>query len=170
MLTVFELQDKLVKEMQKIFEHDRFPNQEGKMVNLNVFKQSLPVQQSETEDNSQDELESGLLDDVAVQSPFPYMIVDLYKGKSNTQGNEGTAQFILWAGIYDDGPEKDGYQYIVNMIQKVVFYFQEKPYIGGFRISEDIEWEIEDSAQSFYFATIKFEFTTPSVDRKDDFC
>ena len=67
MFTNHSLLETLVEICKDIFQEERFPDSQkkGNLTKLNIYQQSIPVLNSQQYNETQEELESGLLNDVS---------------------------------------------------------------------------------------------------------
>lgn len=171
MFTPFFLQDALVKELGEIFKTDRYPDNRGDLVPLRIYKQFLPIEDAGRGAGTQEELESSLLDDAIDRLDFPYIVVILTDGMSNTVGKTGRVEVLLHIGVRDDGKNRDGYQWIINVIQKICERFQKNRMVDGYQCGEEIVWEMSllDDHPA-YFGAVGMEFATTTIRRESAYC
>lgn len=172
MFTTFCLQEELKKELEKIFGDERFPGKDGKMINLNVFKQFLPVRDVEYTEESQEELEKGISDWENIdKTPFPYIIVIFPDGVQNTRNKPGKVNVILYLGIVDTDENRAGYEHLLHIIQKICERFSENTRLGNYQCGEEILWELsEKDEHPYYFGAVAMEFKTPTIKKEDKYC
>lgn len=172
MFTTFFLQDLLKKELEEIFKEDRFKDKNGEMVKLNIFKQFLPVQDTKYTGESQEELESSLSDmDNVDETSFPYIIVLFTDGKHNTRNKKGKVNVILCVGIIDKDEKRDGYEWVLHIIQKIGERFQKNFCLGNYLCGEEIQWELSGlDEHPFYLGAIGMEFETRKIEKEDKYC
>lgn len=171
MFTAFFLHDKLVEELERIFADHRYPCRDGSMMGLHVYKQFLPVVDVQDSEDIQEELESGLLDDVFGEVPVPYIQVILTGGKTSTVDERGTANILLYLCTYDKTEDRQGFQYILNMIQKIQERFEKDQMLDNYRCGDEILWEISDyDDHPYYFGAMSMEFSIPAVEKEDRYC
>ncbi len=173
MATAFFLQKALIGGLEKIFKSERYPSKNGDMTKLSIFEQSLPVVDAGGIDDEQEQPESGLLEleSACEATQAPYIQVILLGGKTSTVDMSGTADILLYLCVLDDGEKRDGYQYIVNMIQKIQERFSKNFMIEQYRCGEEIQWEIAGTDDHpFYFGAISMNFQIPAIRKEDDYC
>lgn len=171
MFTEFFLQEKLEDELKKIFKEDRFPSRGGEMTGLSVYGQFLPITDAGQEEASQEELENGLPNERVEEIPVPYIQVILPDGKVNTANKPGTTNVLLYLCAYDNGKEREGYQYILNMIHRICERFQKNSAMGKYRCGEEILWELSEyDDHPYYFGAVAMEFQIPAIVKEDRYC
>lgn len=176
MYTAFFLQKAMEEELEKLFENDRFPNKDGKMVQLSIFEQFLPVfKAQENEDDPENELgdlDYGLTDSVDEDVPAPYVIVILTEGEASTVNEPGFANIILYICMFDDSMKRAGYQHVVHVIQRVIERFQKDFTLSaGYRCGEKISFEIaEVESHPYYFGMVSMDFRIKEIEKEDKFC
>lgn len=170
MFIPFFLQGDLKKEIEKVFENDRFPDIHGNLVKLNIYKQSLPIRNIVDRGELQEDLESGLLDadEIAGELPVPYINIIFPGGVANTRNKPGKVSTMIYIGMYDDRDSREGYQWVVNVIQKICERFSKNFQCGNCLCGEEIEWEVSTGDEHpYYFGYMGLEFETPPV-RKEN--
>lgn len=171
MFTAFFLQDLLTEELKQIFENDSFPDRDGSMAKLHVYKQFLPVVDVQDTEDEQEELESGLLDDTFEEVPVPYIQVILPGGKTSAVDEPGMANVLLYLCSYDKSEDRKGFEYILHMIQKIQERFEKNPAIDNYRCGDEILWEVSDhDDHPYYFGAMSMEFRIPAIKKEDRFC
>lgn len=172
MFTEFFLQEKLAEELKNIFANDRFPDRNGELTEISVYKQFLPITDAGQMEDSQEELEKGLSGDRQEEIPVPYIQVIMEDGNVSTTNNPGTASVILYICAYDNGKEREGYQYLLNMIHRICERFQKNAAMGGgYRCGKEILWELSDAdAHPYYFGALAMEFQILAINKEDRYC
>lgn len=172
MFTEFFLQKKLKEELEKIFKEDCFPDKNGEMVQLNIYEQFLPVKKAEYTDESQEELESGIQEDhIMDETPFPYILIILPDGNQNTRNKPGKTNVILYIGLLDKGEIRDGYEWLLNIIQKICERFQKNAFVGNYKCGDEILWELSTQDEHpYYHGAVAMEFETQAIVKEDRYC
>ncbi len=171
MFTAYFLQEALIKELKKLFEEQRFPDRTGEMTEINVFEQFLPILDVEDGGETQENLEGGLFGNVEEKMPAPYIQVILTGGKTSTVNQPSVVNVLLYMCIYDEGKLRNGYQYILNMIQKILERFQKDSMLDGYRCDKEIQWEIGDTDDHpFYFGAMAMDFEVAMIGKESDYC
>lgn len=152
-MTPIELQDALVAEIKRILKPYEYKTPAGERVPMNVFAQSIPIQETDEEED-----------------PIPYVIVRLSSGE-NPLGKDSfnTVSVVLVIGIYDNNQDAQGYRDVSNVIQKVYERFSENPclnylasYVG------DFQWALqEDNYYPYHFGACHMKFHIAAVRRED---
>lgn len=171
MFTAYFLQKGLVEELERLFEDSRFPGRDGKMEKLNVFEQYLPILDANVEDADGESPESGLFENIEERMPAPYIQVILTGGKASTTGETGKAEVLLYLCIRDEGTLRNGYQYLLNMVQKILERFQKDSMLNGYRCLGEIPWEIDDADNHpFYFGAMSMVFEISGFGKESAYC
>lgn len=170
MFTNFFLQEEMAEELRKLFAEDSFPDRNGKRTSLSVFRQFLPITDAE-QDGEIRELENDFLGENQGDIPVPYIQVILPAGRISTADKPGTTNVLLYLCVYDDGKERKGYQYLINMVHRICERFQKNMYLGNYRCGEEIFWELSDEDDHpYYFGAIAMEFKIPAIEKEDNYC
>ncbi len=168
MFTNHSLLETLVEICKDIFRKERFPDSQkkGNLTSLNIYQQSIPVLNSQQYNETQEELESGLLNDVSDIIPFPYLIVDLNEGSFSVENSPGKTSVSIWIGIYDDGKLRNGGLYVLHAIQKIGEYFQKNPAFAGYEVLNTIKW-VTDNEENYYFGVVSMDVKIPGIEREE---
>lgn len=154
-MTPLELQDELVAEMPKILDGYLYQTPAGKRVPINVFPQSLPVNETDDEDD-----------------PIPYIIVRLNNGEDKGgRDSNNTVKLVIIIGIYDHGREAQGHRDVMNIIQKVYQRFHEDPNLNGKAVyAGEFDWAMqEDTYYPYSFGACSLSFNIAAIRREDPF-
>lgn len=154
-MTPLELQDELVAEMPKILDGYLYHTPAGKRVPINVFPQSLPVNETDDEDD-----------------PIPYIIVRLNNGEDKGgRDSNNTVKLVIIIGIYDHGREAQGHRDVMNIIQKVYQRFHENPNLNGKAVyAGEFDWAMqEDTYYPYSFGACSLSFNIAAIRREDPF-
>ena len=154
-MTPLELQDELVAEMKKIFAGNLYQTPAGDRVPLNVFPQSIPVNESDEDDD-----------------PIPYIIVRLNSGEDKGgRDSNNTVKLVIIIGIYDHGREAQGHRDVMNIIQKVYQRFHVDPNLNGKAVyTGEFDWAMqEDTYYPYSFGACSLSFDIAAIRREDPF-
>lgn len=152
-MTPIELQDALVAEIKHILKPYEYKTPADERVPINVFAQSIPIQETDEEED-----------------PIPYVIVRLLSGE-NPLGKDSfnTVSVVLIVGIYDNDREAQGHRDVSNIIQKIYERFNANPclnYLAAY--TGDFQWMLqEDNYHPYYFGACQMKFNIAAVRRED---
>lgn len=178
-MVALELQHDLAKEIQGIFEQRRFKAPGGAQVTLNVYEQNLPmrdVRQMREQIQQEDEAE---LDEVPEEDGdeelndlFPYCVVKLDQGVSESPESTHDVSTKIIIGIYDDALSAEGYKDILNMIENIRRRFRVNPVLNGrYVVKDKIEWALPDDDRDtfpYFFGALYLEWQTVEYEREDE--
>ena len=178
-MVALELQHDLAKEIQGIFEQRRFKAPGGAQVTLNVYEQNLPmrdVRQMREQIQQEDEAE---LDEVPEEDGdeelndlFPYCVVKLDQGMSESSESTHDVSTKLIIGIFDDGLDAAGYKDILNIIEDIRCRFRRNPILNGRYMAKDkMEWALPDDDRDtfpYFFGALYLEWQTVEYEREDE--
>ena len=154
-MTPLMLQDDLVEEIKKLFAESLFKNPQGELVPINVFPQSIPVEES---------------DDDA--DPIPYIIVRLTKGDdSGERDSNNTVSVVIIAGLCDFEKDAQGHRGLLNIISTIYERFQKNPSLNNKYVhTGHFKWAIQDDGYyPYYFGAAEMSFNIPAIRREDKF-
>lgn len=149
------LQDALCEEIKRILSGRTYLTPAGKHVPMNVFPQSIPLIETDEEED-----------------PFPYAIVRMSDGADdNVYDSKYIVEMVVIVGIYSEDKQAQGHRELLNVFNLVYERFKKNPsldnqfvYDGGYR------WTIqEDDYFPYYFGAFKMNFAIPAIRREDPF-
>lgn len=156
-MTVNELQDELIKEIERIAEDMETYNRNGNRADLKGYQQSipmfLPADYEETE---------GTL--------FPYFTVVISSVTYNNPDADGenTAHIMIVFGIYDDDEKMRGYFTLSAVMQRVIMRFMENQTMGPFYCDKRMTMEFqEDDTAPQFFGGIEMIWYLPKIETEE---
>lgn len=152
-MTPLELQDELVAEMTKILDGYLYKTPAGERVPINVFAQSIPVNETDEDED-----------------PVPYIIVRLNSGEDKGgRDSFNTVKLVVIIGIYDDGVYAQGHRDVMNIIQKVYERFYKNPNLNGKAVyTGEFDWAMqEDTYYPYSFGACSMTFNIAAIRRED---
>ena len=157
-MTVGNLQKELMKDIGNIFEKDLFKDSLGKYVSLNVYSQNLPIREDED-----------------APDPVPYIVVRVLDGKVKGWVEAQEVQVMLILGCFDDNISNDGYEILLELIQKIEERFLKNPILSKqFMFLNDeqhpFEWALqEEESFPYFFGAISMSFRTATIRKEDKY-
>lgn len=154
-MTPLDLQDELVVELKRLFSDYLYKNPAGERVPINVYKQNIPV--NETDDET---------------DPIPYIIVRLNNGRDDGKKDSfNTVKLVVIIATFDDALDSQGYRDVLNIIQKIYQRFQTNPNLNGkAAYSGEFNWVLQDDNYYPYaFGACSLEFCIAAIRREDPF-
>lgn len=153
-MTILNLQDALAEDIGCTLQGIGTKNVSGEyMDGVNVYKQDLPIVQSDEDDESQF---------------FPYAIIRIYDGRTEDDNSPWTVTADIHFGIYDEDLDNQGHQHVATMIQRVANRFASDPLLDRkYRAQQDIEWALQDeNTHPYFFGGMRIKFSVPKVGRR----
>lgn len=147
-MTARVLQKALVKDLAALFRDDRYkiPDGEGRMAAPGVYKQFLPVQ-----DSGED------------SDPFPYIIVRLDSGNIKTQTDPHKIAVLLLIGIFDDDPQNQGHEAVLEIIERIQMHYEGEPFLEAFKFADPFNWALQDEqSYPYYYGAVNINFDAPA--------
>lgn len=166
------LQDDLSEELKKIFSGFKLMDSKGKLHDINIFPQSLPMLIPKEQSNIPPEiLENGLIDEEVQEDPFPYIIVRIEDGEIADEASVQSVNTNILIGVYDDSHAKQGTKDVMNIIQKIYERFAKNPVIAGkYTIQYPISWALQDEeSYPYYFGGMALAWETAAIRREDKY-
>lgn len=155
-MTALELQDDLVAELEHIFAPYLYKHPgDTDRVPLRVYPQSLPVQETDEE-----------------EEPVPYIIVRLSSGEDlGGSASVNTVKLVIIVGIWDDALDAQGHRDVMNIIQKIYERFSKDPCLNHRSVfAGDFHWMLqEDGYFPYHFGACSLVFQIAAIRREDRF-
>lgn len=146
-------QDALVEMLEELFQGKKYTGQEGRKP-LKVYKQDLPVPESNDEDVDTD------------AAAAPYIVARMSGGTVKNDDGPQEVEFSLIICAYDEGLERDGYQDVANIKEDIV---PEAVHEAVFRrvlhrAEMPIAWAMQnDDTHPYYFGACNLVCTAPAM-------
>lgn len=162
---IFQLQEDLAEEIEKILSDMRFKNPQGKMVPMKAYRQDVPKRKQE--------IRKGALmsEEEDTEDPYPFCIVKAESGGIFNGGQSVSIMLIL--AVFNDDDQNQGQQELVNAIHKIAERFIKNPVLKDkYRLDQEdgIKWILDDEDRYPYFVggmTMKWE--TFFVEKEDNY-
>ena len=138
--------------LEELFQGKKYTGQEGRKP-LKVYKQDLPVPESNDEDVDTD------------AAAAPYIVARMSGGTVKNDGGPQEVEFSLIICAYDEGLERDGYQDVANIKEDIIQRLCTRPYFGGcFTVLKPIAWAMQnDDTHPYYFGACNLVCTAPAM-------
>lgn len=154
-MTPLMLQDALVEEIKKLFAESLFSNPLGELVPINVYPQSLPVEESDDD-----------------KDPAPYIIVRLTNGEDTGESDSNhTVKVVIIAGLCDFSKDAQGHRGLLNIFSTIYERFQKKPCLDDKYVYKGhYKWAVQDDGYyPYFFGAAELSFDIPAIRREDEF-
>lgn len=165
------LQDDLAAELESLFEHFRLPDPNGESVAPKIYLQNLPVPEAQEIPFTvtDEELEEGIYDAVAIDAYFPYIIVRVESGVIENPSGDQTVTVNLLIGTISRTHDNQGHRDILNIIQKIYERFSKNAILANeYECLHPIEWALQDEESfPYYFGGMALKFATLAIVRED---
>lgn len=162
-MTVFQLQQDLEEEIEKILSDMRFKNPQGKLTPMKAYCQDIPKRKQE--------IRKGALmpKEEEIEDPYPFCIVKAESGEIFEGAQRVSIMLIL--AIFNDDKRNQGQQELLNVIHKISERFIKDPVLKDmYRMEDGIEWVLDDEDRYPYFVggmTMKWD--TFFVKKEDNY-
>lgn len=164
-MTISNLQDALVAELQELFSERKYKkpySENEERVALTVYSQALPIV-VRVEDEEPPEF-----------SLAPYIVVELDEGDSGSAEKAEQVNMRLIICIYDDDENNQGHKDIMEIIERVKNRFMINPMLKNqymYKEDEGIHWALPDeNTHPYFFGGESISFEAPAVRKEDKFC
>jgi hypothetical protein len=145
-MTARELQQAVVDDIRELLAPIKYDTPGGNQAAPSIFKQSLPKKQAEDEDD-----------------PFPYVIVRLDTGGVDSPTDPHKVAMILLVGIYDESPENNGHEAVLEIIEKIQTHYQQNPALKQFAFTDPSTWVLQDEESwPYFFGACNLTFNAPA--------
>lgn len=156
-MTVNELQNELIMEIECITKDMEMYNKDGKRAGLKGYQQSIPMLLSVDYEGTEDAL-------------FPYFTVVISSVMYNNPEADGenTAHIMVIFGIYDDDEKMRGYFTLSAIMQRVIMRFMENQTMGLFYCDKKMRMEFqEDDTAPQFFGGIEMIWYLPEIETEE---
>lgn len=154
-MTPLALQNELENELKQIFATYRYKSPgTADRVPLRIFTQSLPVQESD-EDEEQ----------------IPYLIIKLNNGADpGGEDSTHTVRVVIVIGVWDDALDAQGHRDVMNIIHKIYERFSRNPCLNGRAVyTGAFAWDLqEDGYYPYYFGACSMNFNIAAIRKEDE--
>ena len=146
-----DLQFRMKKRVERIFEGTLFKNPNGDNVQLQVFEQHLPEKAK-----NDDEF-------------YPYVIVQLNHGEQKSINEQHKAPIIFVVGVYYEEKDNQGHKEVMRIINKIFEDFSRFPIEDGrYEIDFPLGWGLhEEDLAPYYFGAVEATWKLPTFQRED---
>lgn len=145
-MTARELQEAIKNDLKALFASDRYKTPDGEMAAPGVYKQFLPMQDSDDDDN-----------------PFPYIIVRLDSGGIESQTDPHKVAVLLVIGIYDDDQQNNGHESVLEIIERIQQHYEGTPALGEFVFTDPFGWALQDEqSYPYFYGAVNLSFNAPA--------
>lgn len=153
------LQDAIVDDLQKLFQHDRLKNSMGIDREIQVYKQDTPIREDSDEPEDQE------------APPEPYVLVRLHGGKTEDEEAEQIITAVLVVCVYDENRDRQGYRDALHIINKIYHHYSADAVIAQkWEILYPIEWTTqEEDTHPYYFMGMSLRIQAPAVHKEAPF-
>lgn len=170
------LQDELIEELKRIFNHFRLKNPNGELSQINIYSQDLPIPKPANPpdgDLDPELVEEGLgLSDITNdEDPYPYIIVRVNDGEITAIDGDQKVGVFLILGVTDPNLDNQGHKDVLNMIQKIYERFAKNAILANqYELVMPINWALQDEASYPYFiGGMTLNFITHPIRREDQY-
>jgi len=167
------LQDDLTEELKVIFKDFRLDGQDGERRGINIYEQSVPVQEAEEipDTVTDEELEEGIYNAKEREALFPYIIVRLMDGKVEAVDGAQTVNVNLLIGVIDRSHSNQGHKDVLNIMQEIYRRFSRNPLLAKYyECVPPIEWALQDEpSYPYFFGGMALTFELSPIRREDPY-
>ena len=167
------LQDDLAKELETIFKDFRLEGQDGEKRKINIYEQSVPIQEAEEipDTVTDEELEEGTYNAAGKEALFPYIIVRLTDGKVEAVDGVQTVNVNLLIGVIDRNHNNQGHKDVLNIMQEIYSRFSRNPLLAKYyECVPPIEWALQDEPSfPYFFGGMALTFELSPIRREDPY-
>ena len=148
-MTINELQESLIKEIERITQDMELINRKGEHAELKWYRHAIPF--FSVIPDGADSDGSLLLEDDSANSGgttedemdlFPYFITRV--DSADYQDDGGQAKVLLLFAVYDDDPDMRGYYSLTAVMERVISRFRHENVLGAFWCERKISMAFQD--------------------------
>lgn len=150
-MTIAQLQDFVYGELARLFSNYTLRSAAGKTTAIKVYKQDLPVPES---------------DDDAEETP-PFIIVRLVDGEQSEWNGEYTVNAAAIICVWDNARERQGAADVLGIITRIHEHFMKHPALCG-QFKTPFKWVLNDEDTfPYYYGACQFSLTASAIRRED---
>ena len=160
-MTVNELQEELIKEIEYITKDVETYNCHRNRVRVKGYPQAIPIFTP---------TEYGRYDEQMEDALFPYFVVMINSVMYNDPETDGenTAHIMVLFGICDDDEKMRGYFTLSAIMQRVIMRFMENQTMGLFYCDKKMRMEFqEDDTAHQFFGGIEMIWYLPEIETEE---
>ena len=111
------------------------PQEDARCAPIGVFEQGLPIR------------------DTGADDPYPYIIIRLDTGGTETPTDAHKVNVILLIGVYDDDKQNQGHKSVLEIIERIQAHYEQQPTLSGgvFQFTDPFKWALQDEPSFPYF-------------------
>lgn len=147
------LQDAVVEDLKRLFEHFTLVNSLGVERAVNIFPQDLPVRAGDDEETD------------AEAPPEPYVIVRLSEGTLTEQDARQSVEAVMVICVHDPDPNRQGHRDALHIVNEIVRHYGRDGIVAGrYEAQYPIRWATqEEDTHPYYFAAVGLSFYAPAI-------
>lgn len=167
-MTPLFCQKAIIQKLNDIFKEYPLPDpkNKGKYKSLTVYHNDLPIPDYAADGEYSDE------NSEYFEQYFPYIIVRI-NGGNVEEGTDSRylVNITLAVGVYDDSSDKQGYEYVVNVITRIYQeFFKVRLLEEKYQIEYPFEWELQDPFDGdtwpYCFGAVSTRWTVGKITRE----
>lgn len=150
-MTPVQLVNDLEEDLKKVLSHIKLPSYKKKESGVNIFKYGIPVEKTNED----------------IHKKFPYILIIPKDGNINEDGQKVSIHLLI--GLYDDGVENQGKQWVLNVINDICERFSKNPVLSGnYYTDKEMDWVVDiEEEYPFHYGEISLVFNVPAFGRED---
>lgn len=149
------LVDAIVKELKRLTKDMRFPSPDGD-VELNIFKQLLPLHKTKEEK----------------KSDFPFILVKFERSDTTDVSQRQTVSIVLGIGLWYGDEDRQYQHYAYHIYNVIVKRFIADNFLENYRCEPEFSFALspeDETTYPHYYAAIGMTWMIPGIDRERDF-
>lgn len=151
MMTLFELQEALCTDVERVLKDVETQNKQGERISgVKAYRRMLPITDSDEE----------------IYSLFPYALIRIYDGGAASPATPWTVTAAVHLGVYDDNKDNRGHEHILIMMQRLMDRYSSDPNLDNATATGNIKFiGQDDETYPLYFGGVEIEFNLPRIPR-----
>ena len=147
------LQDAVVEDLKKLFEHYLLTNSLGVERAVNVYAHDTPLRTGDDEGRDRE------------APPEPYVTVRTVGGTIQEEGDPHVVQLILSVCVYDRAEDRQGCRDALHIVNEIYRrYAADGTVANRYTLQYPIRWVTpDDDTHPYYFAAIALNFEAQAV-------
>jgi hypothetical protein len=152
-VTVISFVEALKNELEQLFGDFKLRDEAGDEVGFTVYEHALPIAEREGD-----------------PEPFPYIIIQVVDGGTESRQSDEKVRVVLVIGVYDENADNQGTQDVLLAIQRIRRRFEKNVVLDSkYMALEPFRWTLADGSQyPYFFGGVEMTFAVPRYEVEDE--
>lgn len=155
-MTPENLQDAVVADLKRLFEHHHLKNSLGTERVVAVYPNDTPVRQGDDDGADRE------------APPEPYIVVKLMGGNIQDENAPHVMEIVLVACVYDRDPNRQGSRDALHLVNEIYRHYATNGIVAKwYALQYPIRWAMpDDDTHPYYYAAMALNFEATAVTKE----